>query len=70
MVCAVGLKDEKFERVCSIDWDSPPNYDVYFDDDDIGVSTSIHIKETIQQNNMQVPRVSFWIWKACIGTLI
>ena len=39
MVCAVGLKDEKFERVFSIDWDSPPNYDVYFDDDDIGVST-------------------------------
>ena len=35
LVCVVELKDEIFERVCIIDWDSPPIYCVYFDDGDL-----------------------------------
>lgn len=47
----VELEDENFERVCAVDWDSLPIYDVYFDDSDLEVSTSIHIEETIQESD-------------------
>jgi hypothetical protein len=38
-VCAVELKDENFERVCAINWVSPPIYDVYFVDGNLEMST-------------------------------
>lgn len=46
-------------------------YDVYFDEDDLEVSTSIHIKETIQESDANQVfnaslRVIFWMWKVCI----
>ena len=39
LVCAVELKDENFVRVCVVDWDSTPIYDVYVDDGDLEAST-------------------------------
>ena len=47
----VELEDENFERVYAVDQDSLPIYDVYFDDSDLEVSTSIHIEETIQESD-------------------
>ena len=47
----VELEDENFERICAVDWDSLPIYDVYFDGSDLEVSTSIHIEETIQESD-------------------
>uniref|UniRef100_A0A2N9J2F3 Uncharacterized protein n=1 Tax=Fagus sylvatica TaxID=28930 RepID=A0A2N9J2F3_FAGSY len=31
--------------------DPPPDYDLYFDDGDLEVSTSMHVKETIQESD-------------------
>ena len=38
------MEDDKIERVCSLDWDSPPFYDVYSDNDNlVEVSTSLSV---------------------------
>ena len=58
MACAVVLKDEKFERVCSIDWDSPPNYDVYFD---VDLNNPLVLGEICKRKNLLEMDTFTWI---------